>query len=156
MIALRFVHLIESHSDQLAESLQYKLRYSTRSADLWKAPESEICDRTHELYRNLGDWLLNKTDADIQRVYMRIGHRRAEQGVSMSSLCWAIMMAEENLWEFLENEGMRENPIEILGGLELLRLLDQFFDRAVYYATVGYESFWRVNRTEGVALTTSA
>ena len=27
----------------------------------------------------------------------------------------------------------------VFGELELLRLLDQFFDRAVYYATEGYE-----------------
>jgi len=40
-------------------------------------------------------------------------------------------MTEENLWDFLELEGMREKPLEILGGFELLRLLDQFFDQAV-------------------------
>ena len=29
--------------------------------------------------------------------------------------------------------------IEIMGELELLQMLDMFFDRAIYYAAVGYE-----------------
>jgi hypothetical protein len=29
--------------------------------------------------------------------------------------------------------------VQIYGELELVQLLDQFFDRALYYAVVGYE-----------------
>lgn len=156
MIALRLVRLIESHSDQLAESLLHKLERSTRAADLRKVPGHEIRERTHEVYRNLSDWLLTKTDDDIERVYKPLGRRRAEQGVSLSALCWALMMTEENLWDFLELEGMREKPLEILGGFELLRLMDQFFDQAVYYATVGYESHWQETHAKDAALSRSA
>jgi hypothetical protein len=37
------------------------------------------------------------------------------------------------------------SPIEIYGEMELLRLLDQFFDRALCFATEGYEQYipWR-------------
>lgn len=143
MIALRFVRLIESHSDQLAESLLHKLERSNRTADLRKVPEAEIRERAYEVYRNLSDWLMNTTDAEVEHVYTRLGRRRAEQGVALSALCWALMMTEENLWEFLENQGMREKPIEILGSFELLRMLDQFFDRSVYYAILGYEGYLR-------------
>ena len=148
MIALRLVRLIESQSDQLAESLLHKLERSSRAADLRKVPAAEVRERTYEVYRNLSDWILTKTEEDIERVYKPLGRRRAEQGVSLSALCWAIMMIEENLWEFLEMEGMREKPLELLGSLELLRLLDQFFDQAVYYATLGYESYWREHMKE--------
>jgi len=150
MIALRLVHLIEAHSGQLAEGLLQKLQRSSRAADLRRVPAQEIRERTHEVYRNLSDWLLTKTEDDIERVYKPLGRRRAEQGVSLSALCWAIMMIEENLWEFLEMEGMREKPLELLGSLELLRMLDQFFDQAVYYATLGYESYWREYKREAV------
>jgi hypothetical protein len=142
MIALRLVHLIESHSEQLAEGLVHKIERSSRAADLKKVPPQEIRERTREVYRNLSDWILTKTPDDIERVYTSLGRRRAEQGASLSALCWALMMTEENLWDFLELEGMRERPLEILGGFELLRLLDQFFDQAIYFATLGYESYW--------------
>ncbi len=149
MIALRLVHLIESHSEELAESLLHKLERSNRAACLRKVPRHEIRERVRDVYQNLSDWLLTKTDEDIERVYVPLGRRRAEQGVTMSALCWALLMTEENLWDFLELEGMRERPLEILGGFELLRLLDRFFDQAVYFATLGYESYGSEKRTEG-------
>ena len=151
MIALRLVHLIESHSEELAESLLHKLERSHRAADLRKVPSQEIRERVRDVYRNLSDWLLTKTDEEIERVYMPLGRRRAGQGVTMSAFCWALMMTEENLWDFLELEGMREKPLEILGGFELLRLLDQFFDQAVYFATLGYESYASERQAAGRA-----
>jgi hypothetical protein len=33
------------------------------------------------------------------------------------------------------------SPIEIYGEMELLRLLDQFFDRALCFAAEGYERY---------------
>ena len=143
MIALRLVRLIETHSEQLAESLVNKLDRSSRTSDLKKVPAQEIRERAREVYRHLSDWILTKTEADIERFYTPLGYRRAAQGVSLSALYWALMMTEENLWDFLELEGMREKPLEILGGFELLRLLDQFFHQAVYFSTLGYESFWK-------------
>jgi hypothetical protein len=149
MIALRLVRLIESHSEELAENLLHKLEHSSRTADLRKVPPQEIRERGREVYKNLSDWLLTKTSEDIERVYVPLGRRRAEQGVTMSALCWALMTTEENLWDFLELEGMREKPLEILGGFELLRLLDQFFDQAVYFAMLGHESYGRAEQAEG-------
>ena len=151
MIGLNFVRLVESHSDQLAEGLLRKLESSTRAADLRKIPEAELRERIHEVYQNLSDWLLTKTDADIEQVYSRVGRRRAEQGVALSAFCWALMMTQENLWDFLENQGIRERPTAILGGFDLLRLLEQFFDRAVYYSIIGYETYQRQMEVEGPA-----
>jgi hypothetical protein len=148
MIALRLVRLIESHSEELAENLLHKLERSTRTADLRKVPSQEIRERGREVYRNLSDWLLTKTTEDIERVYIALGRHRAEQGITMSALCWALMMTRENLWDFLELQGMREKPLEILGGFELVRLLDQFFDQAVYFATLGYESYGREKQVD--------
>jgi len=149
MIALRLVHLIESHSEELAENLLHKLERSHRAADLRKVPPHEIRERVRDVYQNLSDWLLTKTDEDIERVYVPLGRHRAEQGVMMSAVCWALLMTEENLWDFLELEGMREKPLEILGGFELLRLLDRFFDHAVYFATLGYESYGSEKQADG-------
>ena len=49
MIALRLVRLIESHSEELAESLLHKLERSSRAADLKKVPGREIRERTREV-----------------------------------------------------------------------------------------------------------
>jgi hypothetical protein len=70
---------------------------------------------------------------------LKIGARRAQQNVPLSEVAWAIMLTKENLWEFSKKETVEERPVEILGELEMLQMLNHFFDRAVYYAAVGYE-----------------
>jgi len=52
---------------------------------------------------------------------------------------WVIVLTKENLWEFIKKESVLERPVEVFGELEMLQLLEQFFDRAIYYASVGYE-----------------
>jgi hypothetical protein len=57
----------------------------------------------------------------------------------MSEMTWVIVLTKENLWEFVKKESVVERPVEVFGELEMLQLLEQFFDRAIYYASVGYE-----------------
>ncbi len=139
MLAVRLVNLIEAHSQQLSEGLLKKLLTSERTTDLHKVPQEELVERTYEIYRNLSDWLLSKTEADIERRYTEIGARRAQQGVAFSHFLWAISATKTHLHEFLRREGLVDSTVELIGELELLQALDQFFDRALYHASVGYE-----------------
>jgi hypothetical protein len=50
-------------------------------------------------------------------------------------------VTKEHLWEFLQRQGFMNSPVELYGEMELLRLLDQFFDRALAFATEGYEQY---------------
>jgi hypothetical protein len=139
MISLRLVQLIEHHSDELATELVAKLGNSSRTSDLHKVPIEELRRRIHEILRHLSEWLITKTGHDIEQRYLEIGERRASQGVALSLL--AIAITKEHLWEFLEREGLIRGSVEIYGEMELLRLLDQFFDRALCFATEGYEQY---------------
>jgi hypothetical protein len=141
VISLKLVRLVEFHSDELAAELVAKLERSSRTADLQKVPVEELRGRIHEILRHLSEWLLTKTGHDIEQRYFEIGERRASQGVSLSDFCWAITMTKEHLWEFLQRQGFMRGPIDIYGEMELLRLLDQFFDRALCFATEGYEQY---------------
>ncbi len=139
MIAPRLVRLIETHSDQLTAGLIEKLQKCPRVAGLQKVPADEFKQRVHEIYHNLGEWLLTKTEADVERRYTLIGTRRAQQGVALSELLWAIILTKEHLWEYLKGEGFVDQPVELLQEIELFHMVDQFFERALFYATVGYE-----------------
>jgi len=152
MLAVRLVRLIESHSDQLARGLMHKFETSEKCSDLRKVPREELHARSHEIYRNLSDWLMHKTEGEVERRYLEIGERRASQGVSLSHYIWAIAATKEHLREFLQREGFGDRPIELYGQLEMLHLLDQFFDRAVYYAAVGYERARATSAAETSAL----
>ena len=139
MLAYRLVKLIETHSEALAESLHTKITTSDKTRDYVNVPADELTRVVHEMYRNLGEWLLGKTEGDIEKRYLAIGARRAEQKIPISQLVWTIMLVKENLFEYIGAKGVMERPAEVFGELEILQLLEQFFDRAVYYAALGHE-----------------
>ena len=139
MLTARLVQMIESRSSELSQGLLKKLLSSERTSDLRRVPADELEERTYEIYRNLSDWLLGKTEAEIERRYIEIGARRAAQDVAFSHFLWAIVCTKNHLHDFLRSEVFMENPMELYGELELVQALDQFFDRALYHAAVGYE-----------------
>jgi hypothetical protein len=139
MLAYRLVRLIETHSDGLANGLLARVQSSEFTRDYCKVPSIDLQERVYEIYRHLGEWLLGKTDFDIRERYMEIGALRAEQQVPLSQLVWVIVLTKENLLDYLKNEAGMERPTEVFGELEMLQLLDQFFDRAIFYASMGYE-----------------
>lgn len=141
MLSLRLVHLIEAHSERLAGDLLRTLSTSLECTDLRKLAPEELRARAYEIYRNLGDQLVGNPEWEIARRYESLGAERAAQGVSLSHVVWAIHATKRNLYEFLEREGLSDSPIELSRSLELLRLLDRFFDAAVYHLTAGYERY---------------
>jgi hypothetical protein len=141
MLAYRLVRLIESHSNELATDLLDKLQRDPKTQEYKKVPAEEFRQAVFEVYHKLGEWLLGKTEADVEQRYVAIGSRRASQGVILSELIYAITLTKEHLFEFLKNESVADKPVEVFGELEVLYLLNQFFDRANYYAAIGFESY---------------
>jgi hypothetical protein len=139
MFSYRLVRLIESHADTLAAGLERKVTSSDYVSTFRNIPAHELRERVYEIYRHLGDWLLGKNQESIEQRYREIGARRASQKVPLPELIQAIVLTKENLWDFLKSEAVLDRAIEIMGELELLQMLEQFFDRAIYFAAVGYE-----------------
>jgi len=140
LAAQRLVRLIETHSDGLAASLLERTRQSEKTRNyIDKVPPEDLRQRVYDIYHHLGQWLISKKESDVEQRYLEIGALRLRQGVLLSQLIWAILLVKDNLFDFLNREAAIERPSEVFGELEILQLLDQFFERAVYYAAVGYE-----------------
>ena len=139
LLAYRLVRLIETHSHGLARSLHELYRNDKKCSGYANVTDEELTATVYEVYRHLGEWLLGKTEADVEARYLAIGAKRAEQGVPASQVVWMICLVRENLWDYLQKHAELEKPAEIFGEVELLEMLDQFFNRAIYYATLGHE-----------------
>ena len=79
MLASRLVRLIETHSEPLATGLLRKIQFCDKCRDFSSVPPEEFKQRVTEIYRNLGEWLLGKSEQEIERRYREIGRRRAHQ-----------------------------------------------------------------------------
>jgi hypothetical protein len=140
MMLYRLVRLIETHSQSLSTCLLDRVRGSDLTHCYQKnVPGEELQERVYEIYRHLGEWLIGKDESHLEQRYLQIGAARAAQRVPISEVIWVIVLTKENLWEFIKKEAVLERPVEVFGELEMLQLLEQFFDRAIYYASVGYE-----------------
>ena len=140
LLAYRLVRLIETHAERLAEGLLVKMQKCEKCSAFKKLPADEFRQRVYEVYDHLGEWLLGKKEEDIEHRYVAIGKRREAQGVPLSQLVYAIVLTREHLWDYLKREANVDKPVEVFGELEMLELLEQFFDRAIYYASQGYEA----------------
>jgi len=147
VLGWRLVRLIETHSDQLARGLLDRIENSERCREfVQKVPPDDLKQKVYEIYHHLGQWLLKKTEHEVEQRYTAIGERRAAQGVPLSQLMFVIVATKEHLWEYVTQEAMADRPVELFQELELFQLVEQFFDRAVYFAAIGYERYYSASR----------
>jgi hypothetical protein len=138
MLGTRYSHLIEKHSEELAEGLVRKLQTSERTEAYRAVPPDDLKRNLREVYEHLGDWLSNKTETELQARYSQVGTRRAGQGIPLAQVVWALIVSKEHLWMFLEREAYADTAIQLAGELTFILTLEQFFDRAIYFTTAAY------------------
>lgn len=139
IVGPRLVRLIEKHSEELANGLTAKLRVSDRTSDFRKIPAEELQTTTSALYHNLGEWLLKKTEKDIEAHFVSIARRRAADGIGLQQFVWALILSRNHLYRFLLGRAFADSIFELYSELELQQLLNQFFERAIYYSVAGFE-----------------
>ncbi len=138
MVGTRLVRLVEKHSHELAIGLTAELLKSERTCDFRKIPREELQHTTAEVYCNLGEWLLTKTERDIEQRFRTIAARRAADGVAIHQFVWAMTISRNYLWNFLREEAFADSVVALYDELELQQLLTHFFDRALYYGVLAY------------------
>jgi hypothetical protein len=131
--------LIESHSEPLADAFVRKLITSERTTAYRNLPVHELRNAAFDVYQNLGEWLLSKTESDVELRYRELGLKRASEGVPLSQFVASMLMTKDHLWAYLRREAMSDGALELYGELEFLQSLTNFYDRAIYYASMGYE-----------------
>ena len=113
MLGYRLLRLVETHSDALAAGLLEKTQQSPLLPGYRHVPPGELEQRVYEIYRHLAEWLLGKSELDVEKRYLEIGAKRAHQHVPLSQLIWAIILTKRNLWDFMQQEAVLDRPAEI-------------------------------------------
>ncbi len=140
MRALKLVQYMKANADRISEELIQRIRSSDRCGDLLRrVPAEEQKRYTLEIYRDLMDWLAVEIDSLVELRYVDLGIQRAHQGVPFSEMFWAVCIARDYLWDYMQQECLLEEPVEFWGGVILLHKLNQFFDRALYFTLIGYQ-----------------
>ncbi len=134
MVGTKFTRLVEKHSEELSRQLAQKLHESPRTEGFRRIPLAVLEHDIHVLYRNLGEWLLHRTERELEARYSDIGRLRAAQQISPEELMWGFTIAKEHIISFLHREAASDDALSLFCELEFVMTLTQFFDRAVYFA----------------------
>jgi hypothetical protein len=102
--------------------------------------EGELYRRAHAVYSNLGRSIRRDTTTrDIADDYTALGSLRFEEGFALSEVLEALMLTRRHLWLLVLSEGLLDTAVDLHAALDLNARVILFFDRAMYYTTLGYE-----------------
>ena len=144
------MRLIETHADELLEKVINAVRTNPRTAFLHEVSEAELKRRGFDLYHNLGRWLGEKSEAEIEATYHENGRRRFREGVPLSELIYVLILMKQHLWDFIRKNDLPETATNLYGEEQLEMMVGQFFDKAMYHAVRGYEDAWLKGASHGL------
>ena len=132
--------IIETHAQELTENLLKDLQRNEGTPTYHQHDEKELYDRAFQVYRHLGKWISQETTKEeIAKHYTDLGAQRSREGFSLSEVIQALILTRRHLWFKILAEGFLDTALDLTQEIDLSNRIVRFFDRAIYYAAVGYE-----------------
>ncbi|HZO31049.1 MAG TPA: hypothetical protein VFH48_34205 [Chloroflexota bacterium] len=139
MISVRLVAMIEDHADQLTAGLVNDLRQHPRVQGYHRLALQELHTRAYDVYHNLGKWVARGSESEVELTYTDLGRRRYREGIPLSEVIFALLLTKSHLLEYVKTSGLSDTALDLYQELELIQMVSQFFDKAIYHAARGFE-----------------
>lgn len=133
-----FNRLIETHSDELYDSWLREVQQNSDTPSFHNYPRLQMLGHIRAIYRNVQEMIDFDNRDQIERVYTMLGADRFRQGFKLSEVLKALILARRVLWTYVENQGFY-NALEMHQAMNFRHKILQFFDRAIFFVSKGYE-----------------
>lgn len=158
MLISRLMELIEAHAASLTREAAQDVLTNEHTRSFRWVPIAELEPRIAALYLNLGKWVGNPQEEAVRKEYEEWGRTRFRQGIPLSEIVYCLILVKAHLCRFIREYGLVSSsrdrvtpdelvPVELYGIQELNYMIGEFFDRALYHLTRGYEAAATANRT---------
>jgi hypothetical protein len=139
MLSVRLVQMIEDHAEELTKGLITTLQTHFRTPHYHRLTYDELHYRTYTVYRNPGLWLGHKTEEPIEAAYSNLARRRFSEGVPLEEIVFALISTRNHLYDYIRSAGLMDSAVELHQERELYRLVENFFDKAIYFTVRSFE-----------------
>jgi hypothetical protein len=139
MISTRLVAMIEDHADQLTAGLVRDLERHPRLSGYHRLAPLELHARAYDVYHNLSKWVARGSESEIEATYTELGRRRYREGIPLSEVIFALLLTQNHLLDYVKTSGLSDTALDLYQELELVHMVTQFFDKAIYHAARGFE-----------------
>ena len=150
MLGTRLLLLIQAHSGAITHDVVQDLRTNERTLAFRSLNPADVEMRVAALFYNLGKWIGDPDEQAVRTEYEDMGRARFRDGVPVSELLYALVIAKRHLRRYIREHGLVDFagdrivpeellPLELHTIQELNYQVGEFFDRAVYYLARGHE-----------------
>lgn len=139
MVSGKFVHLIETHGDDITNRVIEEIRRRPEMAHVRALLEPELHEWREDLIENLGHWLRTENELDMAHRYEHRGKQRFEEGIPLHECVEALCLVREKMVDCVEAHIASKDAMELYCEEELERRLGRFFDLLVIHFVRGYE-----------------
>lgn len=140
-VSQKLVNLIEQNAHELTMSYLRDIKQETRMPTYRSYDEAELYKRAHRVYSQLGRWISqDATPEETREYWTELGRQRRQEGFALSEIIRSLHLIRRHLWLKVQAEGLLDTALDLYQAMELHNRVMVFFDRAVYYAAVGFET----------------
>jgi hypothetical protein len=140
-VSQKLVELIENNADELTNNWLKDIKLNTKTPTYQSYNEKELYQRAFRVYSQLGKWISRDTSKEeIKSYWTSLGIKRREEKFPLSEIVLAIALVRRHLWQKIQSEGLLDSAYDLFQAMELYNRVTVFFDRAIYYTVLGYES----------------
>ncbi|HOJ13372.1 MAG TPA: hypothetical protein PLS81_11215 [Deltaproteobacteria bacterium] len=141
MFYFELLDLIKNNANELTRRACKEISTREETRGYRKIPADVLYERVFDVYNNLSGWLGqdDHTMSQIRTVYTELGRKRYHEGIPLHEVVLAFMLVKRILWEFIQERQFFETTFEMGQALELNNRVVFFFDRVIYFVSMGYE-----------------
>lgn len=141
MISERMVSLIKDNADELTKRLCKDLLTREETKTYRSVNQELLYDRVYDIYSRLDSWLVgDKVKGEVRNHYTELGKKRYEEGIPLNEVILALMLTKRHLWLYVLEKHFFDTSYEFQQALEFNNRVVLFFDRAIYFSSIGYEN----------------
>lgn len=141
MLSKNFVRLIERNADRLAKRVLNDLKVHPGTKKYRTYDDTEVYNRAFQVYSHFGEWILNGySKEEIKNAYTALGRERRREGFALSEVIQALIIIRRHIWLLVDSEGLSDSAFDLRRVIELVNRSVLFFDRAIYFTAVGFET----------------
>jgi hypothetical protein len=140
MISERMIAMIKENADELTKRLCKDLLSREETKSYRTLNEDLVYERVFDVYNRLDSWLIkDKAKGEIHNHYTKLGAKRLKEGIPLHEVVMALMLIKRHLWLYVLEKHFFDTSYEFQQALEFNNRVVLFFDRAIYFTTMGYE-----------------
>ena len=144
MISQKLLRFVQENANRLTTDLVQALQEHPRTYGYRSISPDRLIELKSDLYVNLGSWLSARSKFALESRYRKLGRERYLDGIPLSHVIHALNLTKTMLLHYIRRAlpgDSGEFPLEH----ELVLAISEFFDEAIYFASMGYEDACRAS-----------